>query len=107
MSSGVAGDMVSGAACVLPDLPEAQLSLLSRPGDFPGDLVLDLSAAGDVISPRARVCVCVCVYLFSINTAYTTPHHQQRHTVTLYNSTRLATGVAGVKLFRRLCGDND
>ena len=42
--------MVSGTVdSVLPDLPDAQLSLLSKPGDF-GDFVLDLFA-GDVILP--------------------------------------------------------
>jgi len=49
-SGGVAGAMVSGTADgLLPDLPEAQFSLLSKPGDF-GDFVLDL-LAGDVILP--------------------------------------------------------
>jgi len=52
MSCGVAGAMVSGTDDwdfpVLPDLPDAQLSLLSKPGDL-GDFVMDLSA-GDVIS---------------------------------------------------------
>jgi len=41
--------MVSGADdSFLFDLPDAQLSLLSKPGDF-GDFVFDRSAAGDVI----------------------------------------------------------
>jgi len=45
----VAGAIVSGTVdSVLPDLPDAQLSRLSNPGDL-GDLVLDL-LAGDVIS---------------------------------------------------------
>jgi len=49
MSCGVAGAMVSGTSdWDFPVLPDAQLSLLSKPGDL-GDFVLDLSA-GDVIS---------------------------------------------------------
>ena len=47
----MAGAIVSGTVDGdLPVLPDAQFNLLSSPGDLPGDLVLDRSAAaGDVI----------------------------------------------------------